>query len=60
MAWSKVSKEHTKPWKWWVHKACCEWGWFVRSKDHNKTYYHHLAMCFKYGYNIYGEKINNL
>jgi len=33
MAWSKVSKEHNKPWKWWMHKLFCEWGYVVRNKD---------------------------
>jgi len=56
MAWSKVSKEHKKPWQWWMHKIFCEWGWIVRNKDGWKTYYHHLNMCGKYGYNLYGKK----
>ena len=58
MAWSKVNKDHKKPWKWWMHKVFCEWGWMVRNKDNYATYYHHLNMLRKYGYNLYGEKIN--
>lgn len=58
MAWSTVSDEHKKPWQWWMHKVLCEWGWIVRHKDNEKTYNHHLAMCLKYGYNLYGKKIN--
>jgi len=57
MAWSKVSKEHNKPWRWWMHKLLCEWGYVVRSKDSWKTYYYHLDMCCKYGFNLYGNKV---
>lgn len=57
MAWSKVTGKKL-PFKWWVHKLCCEWGWVVRHRDDYQTYYHHLNLLFQQGYNLYGEKIN--
>ncbi|SDS13068.1 hypothetical protein SAMN04487764_1523 [Gillisia sp. Hel1_33_143] len=58
MSWSKIQTEWYKlPLKWWFHKLCCEWGWLVRNKDNWATYYHHLKLCEKQGYNLYGEKI---
>lgn len=57
MAWSKVTKKYNKPWRWWMHKLFCEWGWIVKDKDNYATYYHHLNMCCKQGFNLYGEKI---
>jgi hypothetical protein len=58
MAWSKVSSEHKKPLRWWLHKILCEYGWLIKDKDCWKTYNHHLKMCCDLGYNIYGQKIN--
>lgn len=57
MAWSKVDSTHRKPFKWWVHKICCEWGWIVRNKDCWATYYHHLHALNALGFNLYGKKI---
>lgn len=57
MAWAKVDKEHRKPLRWWIHKILCEYGWLVRHKDNYATYNHHLNMCVKQGFNLYGQKI---
>jgi len=57
MSWSKVDKEHKKPFKWWLHKILCEYGWLVRYKDNYATYQYHLNQCVKCGFNIYGKKI---
>lgn len=57
MAWSKITGKEKKPLKWWIHKLLCEYGWLVRNKDYYRTYYHHLNMCCKCGFNLYGEKI---
>lgn len=60
MAWSKVNTKFYKlPFKWWVHKLCCEWGWVVRHKDSYQTYHHHLKMLCRQGYNLYGTKITS-
>ena len=56
MAWSKVEKGK-KPFKWWMHKILCEYGYLVRNKDNHATYNHHLYMCSKQGFNLYGQKI---
>lgn len=57
MAWSKVNNTYEKPLKWWYHKVLCECGWIIRYKDNFHTYNYHLKMCCKYGFNLYGEKI---
>jgi len=57
MAWSKITGKEKKPWKWWMHKMFCEWGWLVRHRDNYATYYHYLNMCCKQGFNLYGERI---
>lgn len=59
MAWSKITGKEKKPWQWWMHKIFCEWGWIVRKKDNYATYYHHLNMCCKQGFNLYGERIHS-
>ena len=58
MGWSKVNRNTKKPFRWWLHKILCEYGWIVRYKDNHKTYHHHLKMCVKYGFNLYGDKLN--
>lgn len=58
MSWSKVNMETKKPWQWWMHKILCELGWIVRYKDNYATYNHQLNMCCKYGFNLYGDKID--
>jgi len=57
MSWSKVSSEHKKPLRWWLHKILCEYGWLVRDKDNSATYNHHLKVCSDLGFNLYGDKI---
>ena len=57
MAWTKTTNKCAKPFKWWMHKVFCEWGWLVRNKDCSATYNHHLDMLCKQGFNLYGEPI---
>lgn len=61
MSWSKV-KSGKKPPVWWYHKIMCEIGWIMRNSNNKlhawNMYYNHLnIMCDKYGFNLYGEKI---
>lgn len=58
MAWAKVTGKYKKPWRWWLHKILCEYGWLIRNKDYYSTYYHHLNRCCKQGFNLYGERID--
>jgi hypothetical protein len=55
MAWSKITNKCKKPWQWWLHKFLCDLGWMVRDLDSHHSYYYHLNMCLKYGFNLYGE-----
>ena len=57
MAWTKIIGKEKKPLKWYMHKLFCEWGWTVRYKDNFETYYHHLDMCHKQGFNLNGTRI---
>lgn len=59
MSWTKVEKGYEKPLKWWAHKVCCEWGLYVYKKDEGKTYYHHLYMLMKCGFQLDGTPITN-
>jgi hypothetical protein len=54
---SKIIPDHKKPFRWWLHKYLCEYGWVVRHKDSYATYSHHLAALCKLGFNLYGDKI---
>ncbi|MBD3627587.1 hypothetical protein [Cyclobacterium sp.] len=55
MSWARITNNCPKPRQWWMHKIFCEWGWIVRHRDNYKTYHHHLNMCCKFGFNLYGE-----
>lgn len=55
MAWSRVSKGHKKPLKWWFYKILCEASWFCG--DRANYYYKYLNLCCKQGFNLYGEPI---
>lgn len=57
MSWSKITNKQIKPFKWWLHKILCEYGYLVRHKDNYATYHHNLNMLCKTGFNLYGEKI---
>lgn len=59
MSWSKVSKRHRKPLKWWYHKIVCEFWYhmYLVSSCTQKYYYKHLNLCCRQGFNLYGEKI---
>lgn len=56
MGWSRVSRQHKKPLRWWLHKLLCELGWAIGSCS---SYQYHLIKMVEIGYDLQGNSINN-